>query len=42
MEGVALDGDMMMPDGIHPTPEAQPLLLENVWGAMEPLLKAAD
>lgn len=38
MEGVALDGDMMMADGIHPNQQAQPLLLENVWETMEPLL----
>ncbi len=29
---------MMMPDGIHPTIEAQPLMLERLWPALEPLL----
>jgi acyl-CoA thioesterase-1 len=31
---------MMQPDGIHPTAEAQPKLLENVWAELEPMLKA--
>jgi len=26
-------------DGIHPTPEAQPLILDHVWPALQPLLK---
>ena len=39
MEGVALDGDMMMPDGLHPNKKAQPLLVENVWATLEPLLQ---
>ena len=30
---------MMMADGIHPTPEAQPKMLERLWPALEPLLK---
>ena len=30
---------MMMPDGIHPTPEAQPKMLERLWLAIEPLLE---
>ena len=42
MEGVALDGAMMQSDGIHPNEQAQPLLLENVWMTMEPLLQSAD
>ncbi len=31
---------MMMADGIHPTPEAQPKMLERLWPALEPLLKS--
>ena len=31
LENVAIDFDLMQGDGIHPTAEAQPLLLENVW-----------
>ena len=38
LEGVALEPELMQDDGIHPTPEAQPRLLENVWPALEPLL----
>jgi acyl-CoA thioesterase I len=30
---------MMMADGIHPTPEAQPKMLERLWPALEPLLQ---
>lgn len=39
MEGVALRADMMQPDGIHPNKLAQPILLENVWMTLEPLLE---
>ena len=38
MEGVALDSDKFQADGIHPTVEAQPILLNNVWKALEPAL----
>jgi acyl-CoA thioesterase-1 len=40
MEGVALDGNLMMADGIHPNKLAQPLLVDNVWTSLEPLLQA--
>ncbi|WP_373182376.1 arylesterase [Halomonas campaniensis] len=40
LEGVALDGTLMQGDGIHPTAEAQPLILDNVWPELSPLLKA--
>ncbi len=30
---------MMMPDGIHPTPEAQPKMLERLWPAIESMLE---
>ncbi len=33
---------MMMADGIHPTPEAQPKMLERLWPALEPLLPGVD
>jgi acyl-CoA thioesterase-1 len=39
MEGVALEAEMMQPDGIHPNKQAQPILMENVWMTLEPLLK---
>ena len=40
LEGVATDRDLMQPDGIHPNDRAQPLLLDNVWPVLEPLLDA--
>jgi acyl-CoA thioesterase-1 len=38
MEGVALEADMMQPDGIHPNKNAQPILLEIVWSKLQPSL----
>jgi len=38
LEGIALDPELMMEDGIHPTANAQPLLLDTVWLALEPVL----
>ncbi len=38
MDGVALNADLMQPDGIHPNAAGQPVLLENAWAALEPLL----
>lgn len=38
LEGVALNRQLMQSDGIHPTAEAQPIILDNVWPALEPLL----
>ena len=38
MAGVAENLDMMQADGIHPSRQAQPRLLENVWPALLPLL----
>jgi len=38
LEGMAERREMFQPDNIHPTAEAQPLLLENVWRALAPLL----
>lgn len=31
MEGVALNGNLMQEDGIHPNAEAQSILLDNAW-----------
>ncbi len=36
--GVADDWRLMQADGLHPTAEAQPRILENVWPGLEPLL----
>ena len=38
MEGVALVDGMMQDDGIHPNAAAQPVLLDNVWAVLEPVL----
>lgn len=38
MDGVVLDGDLMQPDGIHPNAAGQPVLLENAWTTLKPLL----
>ena len=42
LDGVALQPDMMLDDGIHPNSVAQPKLLENVWPVLEPLLQPAS
>ena len=38
LEPVALTPELMQDDGIHPTAEAQPLMLETIWPYLEPLL----
>lgn len=38
LEGIGGVPSMMQPDGIHPTAEAQPVLLDNVWPTLKPLL----
>jgi acyl-CoA thioesterase-1 len=42
MDGVAMQPGMMQPDGIHPSVEAQPLLLDNLWPVLEPILKSSN
>jgi acyl-CoA thioesterase-1 len=42
LDGVALRDDLMQEDGIHPTAQAQPLILDNVWRDLEPMLEAPD
>jgi acyl-CoA thioesterase-1 len=39
LEGVAEKRELFQPDNIHPTAAAQPLILDNVWKALRPLLK---
>jgi len=39
LEGIALREDLFQDDGIHPDLAAQPILLDNVWPVLEPLLK---
>lgn len=40
LEDVALNTQLMQSDGIHPTAEAQPIILDNVWPELEPMLEA--
>lgn len=37
-EGMAADRRLFQADGLHPSAEAQPILLNNVWRALKPLL----
>jgi acyl-CoA thioesterase-1 len=39
LEDIALNEALMQGDGIHPTADAQPIILDNVWPALEPLLE---
>lgn len=39
LDGIYDQKNLMQGDGIHPTAEAQPRLLENVWPVLEPLLE---
>ncbi|UTF61126.1 arylesterase [Gilvimarinus sp. DA14] len=38
LDGVALNRELMRNDSIHPTAEAQPMILDNVWPYLAPLL----
>jgi acyl-CoA thioesterase-1 len=38
LEDIALDESLMLEDGLHPSPAAQPKLLDRVWPQLEPLL----
>lgn len=39
LDGVATQPGLFQSDNLHPTAEAQPLLLDNVWRGLAPLLK---
>ena len=39
LEDVALEPGMMLPDGIHPSAKAQPVILGAVWEVLQPLLR---
>ena len=39
LEGIATELSLMQSDGIHPNEEAQPLIRDIVWAALEPLLQ---
>jgi len=38
LQDIALQPGMMQDDGIHPTADAQPLILDQVWSVLQPLL----
>ncbi len=38
LQGFADNPAWFQPDGLHPTVAAQPLLLENIWGALQGML----
>ncbi|MGF6975848.1 acyl-CoA thioesterase-1 [Paraburkholderia sp. JPY465] len=42
LAGIADKPDMFQADQIHPTQQAQPLLLNNVWPAVKPLLRTSS
>ncbi|MFT4714205.1 MAG: acyl-CoA thioesterase-1 [Candidatus Azotimanducaceae bacterium] len=39
LDGVSTSRNLLQRDGIHPTAEAQPLLVNEIWPLLEPLLK---
>jgi acyl-CoA thioesterase-1 len=39
LDRVALNTSLMQPDGLHPNAQAQPMLLDEIWPRLEPLLK---
>jgi acyl-CoA thioesterase I len=41
LENVALTPGLMQADGLHPNEKGQPLLLDNVWPRLVPMLRAA-
>lgn len=41
LKDVAENWELMQPDGLHPTAEAQGRILDNVWPTLEPLLRAS-
>lgn len=42
LEGVAEHIELFQPDRLHPTEQAQPRILDNVWRHLEPLLGPAN
>ena len=42
LERVALNPVLMQDDGIHPTAEAQPAILDTIWESLEPLLSVSS
>jgi acyl-CoA thioesterase-1 len=42
MDKVADKPELMQADGLHPNERGQPLLLENVWPKLQPLLRSTS
>ena len=43
IEGIPENPELMQNDGVHPVADAQPIILDNVWAMLEPmLLEMAD
>jgi acyl-CoA thioesterase-1 len=42
LEGIALEPEMMLEDGIHPSADAQARILQNVWGELEALVERVE
>ncbi len=42
LKGVAETRDLMQADGIHPAAQAQPVILDNIWPVLQPLLTDAN
>lgn len=42
LEGIALNPQLMQADGMHPTAEGEPHVLDTVWPVLQPLLKSHD
>jgi acyl-CoA thioesterase-1 len=38
LDGIAIRPELMQADGIHPKAEAQPMMLDNIWADLEPML----
>lgn len=39
LEGIAEQRELFQSDNMHPTAQAQPIILDNIWTALAPLLK---
>jgi acyl-CoA thioesterase-1 len=39
MERIALQPNLMQADNIHPNADGQPILLDNLWPVLQPMLR---
>jgi acyl-CoA thioesterase-1 len=42
LEGIADKPDLFLPDQLHPNARAQPMIVDNVWPTLEPLLRKSS